>query len=513
MPRLLGILIAATLVLPAQAQQESLVVVTNTTSVINGDTLDIDSLNAHPGSDGISFAEAFKAANGTTGKKVITFDESLIGKQIDLTSSPDDRTLFVFTTPDITILGDLDRNGTPDVTLAAVRGSAMAFVIRSSRSVIQGVHIITGFDGAPVTFACLDFVCDDHLLRGVRIADNEIINLAGPAIEVTSGPPRAGMIPYLADLFYDDLQITGNTISSTGTAISMSVAVNGFTGERARGVTISKNHITAPAGIRVAAADGISPPDFSDNNSIENLVIDQNTIETAGTAINVFAANFGNSNNRIAGLQITGNQIKAANGIEVAASRDGKPQRIAAGNILDTVTIAGNQIVATTRAIAVSAADLPAPDSDSAGFDSHRIRQLVIRDNTASGYSDAGIRLWAGLANRGTVTANSVEDVSVANNILTGGSAQATAIVIVAGESRGGIARNNAIRGLSVTGNRAVGGATGIAFIGGNGHQASSNSIEVLHFSGNDFPQASAVENQSGASGNAVRFPRRRAVR
>ncbi|HSP15021.1 MAG TPA: hypothetical protein VLV78_09735 [Thermoanaerobaculia bacterium] len=510
------IIAGAWFALAASAQEENIVVVDNTTSVINGDTTDIPSLIAHPGSDGISFAEAFKAASAMTGKKVITFNESLIGKTIEVTTTADDRRLFVFDTPDITILGDLDGNGTPDVTLAAARGSVLAFVIRSSRTTIEGIHLITGFDGAPITFACLDFVCDDHLLRGIRILDNEIVNLAGPAIEVSIGPPRSGMIPYVGDLFFDDLQISGNEISAAGTGVSMSVAVQGFSNERARAVTISRNKINAPAGIRIIAADGTSAPDFSDNNTIENLTIDQNTIQTSGTAIKVFAANFGNSNNRITGLQITGNQIEAANGIDVAASGDGKPQRIGSGNIIENLTIAGNQIKATGRGIAVSAADLPASESSSAGFDSNRVRRITIRDNTVSGYSDAGVRVWGAVANNGTVTTNALEDVSVANNVLTAGLRQAFGIGIVGGDGKGGSARNNAIRTLSITGNRASGGAVGVVFIGGNGPQAVSNTIEVLHFSGNDLQAndigVSAIENQGGG-GNAVRFPRRRAVR
>ncbi len=503
----------AWLALAAFAQEEVEVIVDNTTNVVNGDTKDIPSLIAHPGSDGISFAEAFQAANATTGAKLITFDESLIGKTIELTTSPDDRQLFVFNGPDITIEGDLDRNGTPDITLAAVRGSTMAFVIRFGRTRIEGIHIIVGFDDAPVTFTCLDFACDDHLLRGVKILNNEIINLAGPAIEITPGRPRPSMIPYLADLFYDDLQISGNTITAAGTGISLSVGVQGFSTGRARAITISNNKITAPAGIRIAAADGASPPLFSENNVIENLTIDQNTIETSGTGINVFAANAGNGSNRITGLEITRNQIRAANGIEVAAGRNGGPQRIAGGNTLENVTIGGNQITASVRAVSVSAADLPATDSVSSGFDSNRIQHLVIRENTVGGYSEAGLRVWGGFANSGTVTTNALSDVTIADNVLTAGSAQAIGIGIVAGESRGGSARNNSIRALSITGNRATGHVSGVLFVGGSGAQASANSIEVLHFSGNDLARASAVENQSGALGNAVRFPRRRAVR
>lgn len=509
----LALLAGAWMALAASAQEEVEVIVENTTNVVNGDTKDIPSLIALPGSDGISFAEAFRAANATMGKKLITFDESLIGKTIELSTSPDDRQLFVFNGPDITIEGDLDRNGTPDITLAAVRGSTVAFVIRFGRTRIEGIHIIVGFDGAPVTFTCLDFSCDDHLLRDVKIMNNEIINLAGPAIEITPGPPRPEMIPYLTDLFYDDLQISGNTITAAGTGISLSVGVQGFSTGRARAITISNNKINAPAGIRIATADGASPPRFSENNVIENLKIDQNTIDTSGTGINVFAANAGNSSNTITGLQITGNLIRAANGIEVTPGRNGGPQRIAGGNTLEKVTIGGNQITASVRAIAVSAADLPATDSVSSGFDSNRIQQLVIRQNTVSGYSDAGVRLWGGFANSGTVTANALNDVTITDNVLTAGSAQAIGIGIVAGESRGGAARNNSIRALSITGNRATGHASGVFFVGGSGAQASANSVEVLHFSGNDLPRAAAAENQSDANGNAVRFPRRRAVR
>jgi hypothetical protein len=56
-----------------------------------------------------------------------------------------------------------------------------------------------------------------------------------------------------------------------------------------------------------------------------------------------------------------------------------------------------------------------------------------------------------------------------------------------------------------------------VFFAGGSGAQAASNSLDVMRFSGNDLQSndvaAAAIENAGSGSGNAVRFPRRRAVR
>jgi hypothetical protein len=203
---------------------------------------------------------------------------------------------------------------------------------------------------------------------------------------------------------------------------------------------------------------------------------------------------------------------------------DGKPQRVGSGNVIDDVTIASNEIKATTRGITLSAADLPLPETDGAGFDSNRIQNASIRDNTIGSYTEAGVQLWAGFSNTGsfslTVSRNSLQFISVTNDRLDSSPLKkaAVGIAVFGGDARNGAtSRENTIRGLTISGNRASGNNAGVSFIGGIGSQSRGNTIDVVNFNANvlgaNDVAVTAVENMNSASGNSVRFPRRRAVR
>lgn len=274
---------------------------------------------ASPGGDGISFAEALKAAHGMSGPKLITFSPDLINKSIQVTANADERELFVIETVDLTIDGDIDRDGRPDISFVAARNSI-----------------------------------------GLHITGNEIENVQGSAIQIGPEAVRAADVQFLRPIVYDDVLISGNTITVTDTAVSIAPSVDGVSGTRSRKLVIEKNTIIANTGVRATTAHRFSPPMFGDDNLIDGLTISQNTFDTSGSAIQVFAADYGNSNNRITGLEITDNLIRGSqNGIEVASTMDGKPQRVGTGNVVDNVTIASNQVTAKNRGITISGADLP----------------------------------------------------------------------------------------------------------------------------------------------------------
>ena len=510
---------ALTAVVAAAQIEPTTVVVTNTTMVVNGATGDIPSLIASPGADGISFAEALKAANGTSGPKLITFSPDLINKSIQVTANEDERELFVIETIDLTIDGDIDRDGQPDISFVAARDSNVEFVIRSSHATIHGIKLFLNSPNPGIVASCADLNCDFGLILDPHITGNEIENLHGSAIQIGAEVVRAVDVPYLRPVVYDDVLISGNTIHVTDTAISIAPSVDGVSGTRSRNLVIEKNTITADTGVRATTAHRFSPPMFTDDNLIDGLTIRQNTFDTSGSAIQVFAADYGNSNNRITGLQITDNVIRGSrNGIEVASTMDGKAQRVGTGNVVDNVTIASNQVTAKDRGITISGADLPLIDTQAIGFESNRVEHVLIRDNTVGGYSDSGVRVWGGFANAGvfplTVRRNVVEDVTVSANTITGASKQAIGIAVFGGESRGGAVRENAVRAVSIRANRLSGNGIGVLFAGGMGSQAQSNTVDVLHFDANVLEAndvgVAATENSDSAAGNAVRFPRRR---
>jgi hypothetical protein len=515
------LLFSVALTAAAQAPTEFTVTVSNTTMVVNGDTTDIPSLIANPGADGISFLEAFRAANNTQGVKTIAFDSALAGKTIEVTPTTDIRQ-FVVNTPDLTINGDIDGDGVPDVTLQA-SNNQMMFVIRDSRFTIRGLRLISNFTGVMIMTECLDNSCQQQEVDGLNIIGNAIFSTLGSAIEISPGFVRPFDLMFLPQLTYKNILISGNEIEVHNIGITITPSVDGVNGAIAQNITIEKNQITAPIGIRAVTADRAAPPFFAANNLIGGLKIDQNTFRSSTTAVIAEAGVQGNSNNRISGLQITGNHIATPNsGLDIAAAADPKPQRVGSGNVIENVVISGNDIAATARGITISGADLPVLQNDSVGLDSNTVRDVSIHDNTISGYNEAGVRLWGGLGNLSTgsltISRNVIDDVSVMNNVLTAGSRHAVGIAVVGGESRGGtIASDNAVRDLTVSNNRMIGNGTGVFFTGGIGAQARSNIVDIAHFDGNLFDgndvRVTAAENSNSAGGNTIRFPRRRIVR
>ncbi len=115
------------------------VVVDNTTAAINGNTANIESLIRSPGPDGISFPEAWRAANGTSGPKVITFAPDLLGATIEVTTSAEDRQLFVFASPDLTI----DAKKKYTATIETTAGSMVAELFASEGAKV----LINDLDG------------------------------------------------------------------------------------------------------------------------------------------------------------------------------------------------------------------------------------------------------------------------------------------------------------------------------------------------------------------------------
>ena len=130
------------------------------------------------------------------------------------------------------------------------------------------------------------------------ITGNEIENPQGSAIQIGPEAVRAADVQFLRPIVYDDVLIRGNTITVTDTAVSIAPSVDGVSGTRSRKLVIEKNTIIANTGVRATTAHRFSPPMFGDDNLIDGLTISQNTFDTSGSAIQVFAADYGNSNNR-----------------------------------------------------------------------------------------------------------------------------------------------------------------------------------------------------------------------
>jgi len=88
------------------------ITVTNASDDINGDISKTTTLLANPGSDGISLSEALLAVENTGIYAIIEFTPSLSGSVINLT-----QTLPAIVRNGLTLNGDIDGDGVPDITL------------------------------------------------------------------------------------------------------------------------------------------------------------------------------------------------------------------------------------------------------------------------------------------------------------------------------------------------------------------------------------------------------------
>lgn len=181
------------------------VTVSNTSNVIDGNVTSISALMLSPGADGVSFVEAMAAANATSGPKAIRFAPALAGRTIHVGNSGSTlpRALPLLS-GDLTIDGDVDGNGTSDVS----------------------------FDASP-TGAQLT----------VRSSNNVIANQAAPA---------------LSDMTWTDIAITDNDVQGLSSAISVYAGSSGARRNRVSRVTIARNRLQADIPIAIIAADANS---------------------------------------------------------------------------------------------------------------------------------------------------------------------------------------------------------------------------------------------------------------
>ena len=90
----------------------TLITVTNATGVVNGDTSSVKALMANPGPDGISLVEAITATNNDPGTWNIQFAPALTGSTIS-------GSMPYLGGGNVTVNGDIDGDGQPDITVTS----------------------------------------------------------------------------------------------------------------------------------------------------------------------------------------------------------------------------------------------------------------------------------------------------------------------------------------------------------------------------------------------------------
>lgn len=288
----------------------TVITVTNATMAINGDTSSVAALVANPGPDGISLQEAVMATNNDPGMWVIQFAPALKGSTVVLDSGPIGGLAFL-SGGNVTINGDIDGDGQPDITLTSLSGAGVGIYVLSGGNTLYGlalqnftygVWISAPLPGQPgATGGTLSNITISNLVL------SEIQNLG-----IGVNPPSPASAANQSTL--DHILITGNTISGNadGPVVGIDLELGSTTGATLQQITIANNNITTPmpqaGGIAMNVGAGIGSMD----NQALDILIANNTISAALPQFGIrIGEGLGSaSGNLIDGVQIIANQIQ-----------------------------------------------------------------------------------------------------------------------------------------------------------------------------------------------------------
>ena len=431
---LLSILFSSLSVVTAQemrfgdrSENKSLVV-ENATEVVNGTISSPAELISNPGDDGISLPEAIAATNNTSEYYTITFDPSLSGSTISLTVD-----MPHITQGNVTIIGDINEDGTPDITIDGTHGEYCGFNITgASNVVIRGFKILNfpkhGIYIRPDTGEGKTDV------ENIVIYQNEITATAGSISLMITGQSHSSI---------SNVEITSNNLhDSPGGAISIHAGMGENSSyNQISNVSIISNRIDNPS---VTIDMMISPASSSNisNNTVSNIVILGNSIKSYNdSSILVDASNQAScNNNTMDGLLIaentivgqivvielvtesgsysTGNlmtnvtirdNILLGGGIHIAGSTGMNAQNNTISNLLFERNVIDAGSETTANGIYVTAG--------SGGAYNNSLHDFILRDNFIKGFRDTGILLRGDYS---TSPNNTIDNVAILNQTLIG---------------------------------------------------------------------------------------------
>jgi len=298
----------------------TVITVTNATVAVNGDTSSVAALVANPGPDGISIQEAIIATNNDPGTWNIQFAPALKGSIIDTGNQG----LAGLTGGNVTINGDIDGDGQPDITLTTSLSTGSAGVtVYSGGNTLYALALQNFWYGVwigPAGWAVP--------VIGATFSNTTVSNLVLTGIQSTGigvNPPS----PWSADCQsnWDHILITGNTISgnASGPVLGIDLELGSAAGgDMWQHTTIANNNIVLPmagggaaVGIGMVVGAGLG----AKNNQALDTLIANNTISAApGTiGIRIAAGQGAASANLMDGMRVIGNQINPVVAGELAA--------------------------------------------------------------------------------------------------------------------------------------------------------------------------------------------------
>ena len=535
-----------TVAIPAVVLNRGTVItVTNATMAINGDTSSVAALVANPGPDGISLQEAVMATNNSPGTWNIQFAPALKGSTIVVDSGPLGGLSFL-SGGNVTINGDINGDGQPDITLTSQSGNNAGIYVVSGGNTLNGlalnnftygVWISPPAPGQPGS--------GGGTFSNITISNLTLTNIQNTGIGVNPPSPNSAA----SQGTFDHVLIVGNTITgnASGPMWGILVDLGSTTGATLQHTTIANNNINLPTtgakGVSVDSGTGLGA---TKNQALDTLIAN-NVISSLLPEVGIRVATgvAAASSNLIDGMQVIGNRILITGppvegapgtvGMELfsgdAASDDAfpslRPIQYSENNIIRNLSVLSNTIQGGANfGIELQVA--------CCGNANNTITGLSILGNTIDA-ADYGMQLGSGASGGAysrpstgntlsnvLVQANTIQMTPACNCYPAGLGLTFGGIVVIAGEEEPG----NNVTGISIANNDVNTPLAGISIIGGVGGsglpnppispadnnvvssaQISCNQIDQAPTMRIDFPGTQGIDVTGGllnANGNQV---------
>lgn len=409
---------------PTLPYSGQILTVTNASEEINGDTTNPDALIANPGPDGISLREAISAAEASEEQDTIRFDPALNGAVIDVLVG-----LPTIGRGNLTIDGDIDNNGTPDITLEGARSARdTGFVLYGASHVAIRGFVIQNFSKHGISISP-DVGAGAALVEDISLYQNTIISAAMNAINVGSWMQghttirnveivenvlrdsgggiavHGGMGDGATDNVISGVSILSNTINNPGYNIGIFLSPSSSAGlarNTLSNIEVRGNLISGHTNSSILI-DSSNQANCNDN-ATENIVIADNRIDGDHVTIEVVGASGTNaSNNHISNISLTGN-VLTGGGIQFSVATNANTNT----NRISGVLIEQNHISAClANGIYLIAG--------SGGAQNNRLENVILRSNFINDCSDAGILLHGDTSYSPN---NTISNVTITNQTL-----------------------------------------------------------------------------------------------
>jgi hypothetical protein len=409
-------------------------VVTNAADVADGDVSSPDALLRKPGADGISLREAIQACNNAVGPHSITFDPSLAGRTISLTTG-----LWV-TRNGVSVTGNFGSDGKLGITLdISSVNSNSAIELTASDFSLQNIRVrVSGPVNPRFGFAIYLNASGPQLLTNVRILGNEFLGngRTQPFSAVFIGHQHVASAMRISDIIvvgntFSDLrgendgvhiapegrncvianvQIAQNYFANSDFPVEL-VHTNGGTGNIIQGTRIVQNTFVGNQ-IGVAFGSATNPPmsTVSGNSTVDTL-ISENIFTNNVNHINVWSGGFDAQNNQTLNTRITRNTFSSGGvSITLGSGQTGSNRPAISGNKVDNTVITENVFSNNYQDLWISCGGNNVTSAN-------RISNTLFDNNLVTGSKYKSISFTSGT---GDSYDNHIENVWIINNTIVG---------------------------------------------------------------------------------------------